>query len=247
MPLRHSPAASIATPLRQASQPGPVRFAPAACGFLPHTTHKRLKLQILSHASQNFDASASEPSNSQASPARPTATDTTPLPEDPAAPSSSHPPGGSYSEFSNAVNAVHQSSSSQPSTSNPPAANAAGAPQGQGSDGTNPRSSVEEALQQAERALSTAETELAAMKFEDDGRGAWLRNPRLLAVFNTVRTLVALGALCVFMVASHAFGLLWQWAAALVGAMGIAGEVLVSVRLALLFIEEQRQRHLRRG
>lgn len=78
------------------------------------------------------------------------------------------------------------------------------------------------ALAQAQAALVSAEQELGAMEFRDDGAPG-LPDPRVVAFLGAVRSAVGLAALGAAMVASHAFGLGVQWAAAAVGAAAIAG------------------------
>jgi hypothetical protein len=78
------------------------------------------------------------------------------------------------------------------------------------------------ALAQAQAALASAERELGAMKFEDDGAPG-LPDPRVVAFLGALRSAVGLAALAAAMVASHAFGLGVQWAAAAAGAAAIAG------------------------
>ena len=79
---------------------------------------------------------------------------------------------------------------------------------------------VEEAMQKAEAALAMAESTLSSIEGMDIG----LEPPsKWTKIFLLVRKVVAASALCGLMVASHAFGLAWQWAAATLGALGIAG------------------------
>jgi hypothetical protein len=56
-----------------------------------------------------------------------------------------------------------------------------------------------------------------------EGMDSAAEPPKWTKLLLTVRKVVAASVLCGLMVASHAFGLAWQWAAATLGALGIAG------------------------
>jgi hypothetical protein len=86
-----------------------------------------------------------------------------------------------------------------------------------------PESNVDDALKKAQDALAAAETSLdGAAGGEEQGlREALLA--RALKAWLVVRPAVLVGTLSVALVASHAFGLALQWAAATLTALGIAG------------------------
>lgn len=134
---------------------------------------------------------------------------------------------GSYSQHYKAQVGVRAASAdSSPSNSAPDGTSGASGAAGDGSTASssaNGSASVEAALRQAQAALRSAETELAAMKFEDDGATPAMPNMRLETLLGAVKALVGLGVLGTGMVASHAFGLACQLGAAVVGAIAIAG------------------------
>lgn len=91
------------------------------------------------------------------------------------------------------------------------------------SDSTNGSSAagidVEDAIAKAQQALAAAETSLSSIEQLQSNQppSPWT------AAFKAVRSMVALAAMALLMVFSHASGLVWQWTGAFVGALGIAG------------------------
>lgn len=79
--------------------------------------------------------------------------------------------------------------------------------------------SVEEAIRKAQEALAAAESSLNTVPHLQTAQPA-SRWHGLLQLLRSVAIVAASGAL---LVASHAFGLGWQWAGATLGAIGLAG------------------------
>lgn len=79
---------------------------------------------------------------------------------------------------------------------------------------------VEDAIKKAQEALAAAESSLSSIHKLRSAQppGRW---SALLQVAKSLATAAAAGAL---LVASHAFGLGWQWAGATIGALALAGE-----------------------
>jgi nitroreductase len=79
---------------------------------------------------------------------------------------------------------------------------------------------VEDAIKKAQEALAAAESSLGSIHKLRSAQppGRW---SALLQVAKSLATAAAAGAL---LVASHAFGLGWQWAGATIGALALAGE-----------------------
>lgn len=102
-----------------------------------------------------------------------------------------------------------------------------------GSSSASAASSVEAALQAARQALDTFESSLEeqrrqqreGVEGEDDGGrggGSGMMEERLVLLLSVARNVAALGACCLLLVASHAFGLAWQWVSAVCAAAAIA-------------------------
>ena len=102
------------------------------------------------------------------------------------------------------------------------AAEAAAAAAADGEAAATPEQRIDGALKAAQDALAAAETELTAPPppLARQVPAALLR--RALAVWAAARPAVVAGGLAVALVASHAFGLALQWAAATLSALGIA-------------------------
>jgi hypothetical protein len=81
---------------------------------------------------------------------------------------------------------------------------------------------VSNAIRKAQEAIAAAESSLSSIQHLPS---AQLPNPwaGLLQVAKSLATVAAAGAL---LVASHAFGLGWQWAGATIGALALAGKQL---------------------
>lgn len=85
--------------------------------------------------------------------------------------------------------------------------------------GSTDPAGVEDAIRKAQEALAAAETSLSSIHKLRSAQppSKW---SGLLQVLNSLATAAAAGAL---LVASHAFGLGWQWAGATIGALALAG------------------------
>jgi uncharacterized protein (TIGR00297 family) len=138
------------------------------------------------------------------------------------------PPGGSGSSSSGS--GTTNGSSSTPRAHNPaPAAPTNGAEPAAAAAAAAPEADVSDALRKAQAALSAAETSLETVATADASAAAAAPDApaaallaRALAVWTVVRPAVVVATLSVLMVASHAFGLALQWAAATLSALGIA-------------------------
>jgi hypothetical protein len=98
-------------------------------------------------------------------------------------------------------------------------ANGSPEPSSDSTSGTAAGIDVEDAIAKAQQALAAAETSLSSIEQLQSNQppSPWT------AAFKAVRSIVALAAMALLMVFSHASGLVWQWTGAFVGALGIAG------------------------
>lgn len=88
--------------------------------------------------------------------------------------------------------------------------------------------SVQTALQRAQQALKSAETQLGQLNELPDGQdtdsgSSYSPLDRLQPLLRAARGVGLVAVTVILLVASHAFGLVWQWVAAVIGAAAMAG------------------------
>ncbi len=127
-----------------------------------------------------------------------------------------------------AINGSRRGSGSQAGTKKPktPVTPAAGIDAAFAASSEPAAAKLEEAMRKAQAALVQAEAELKQMQDEaeaDKPRFSIELPPRVQSLLLMARTAALVGAASVALVASHAFGLVWQWAAAALAASAMAG------------------------
>lgn len=130
-----------------------------------------------------------------------------------------------HSSSSTSSNGHHTTSSGKSSSSRSGTGNGS---TGNGSTGassatTPPPSAVEDAIAKAQAALAGAQATLSSVESLEGATP----NLKLQQALKLARSFVLAGGLAVLLVGAHAFGLAWQWAAATLGALAVAGKLLV--------------------